>query len=101
MAVMGALTKETFLRSDLERFLLARSSMSWGELVLAASWGGGTAYVADVYADGFTGWSDFTGGLEDVEAAAAAEVDDCFALGYVSFGTLISKSVAGNALRRL
>lgn len=88
VAAMGALTKETFLRADLERFFWASSSMSWGELV--AGFGGrkGTrgekAYVADVNADGFTGWADFAGGLEDVEAAAAAEVDDCFALGYIS-----------------
>ena len=31
--VMGALTKQTFVRADLERFLEASSSMSWEELV--------------------------------------------------------------------
>jgi hypothetical protein len=53
------------------------------------------AYIADVDADGFTGWADFGGGLEDVEAAAAAEVDDFFALGYVSFNILILGSLVG------
>lgn len=32
VAVMGALTKETFVRADLERFLAARASMSWGRV---------------------------------------------------------------------
>lgn len=60
--------------------------------------GGGEAYVADVDADGFTGWTDFAGGLEDVEAAAAAEVDDGFALVGVSWDILILGWFVGNAL---
>jgi len=47
------------------------------------------AYVVHVDADCTAGRTDFGGGQEDIEACAAAQVDDCFTLFWrLALGTL-------------